>query len=173
MASNSDTLHFYQEPVWFRVDSLISPARASDTPAVVDTINSPSSEFAPAKLFSTSRTEITDSIHPEERQSPDKDWLYGVFALLLIMIVLLRLLYSRDINKLLRSMLFPGKPATDNRIFDFRPNLFAVFFLLIHSITIGLLVLSFVEGYGLFPGFSLNSGIASSIFSAPVPRCCY
>ncbi|HRZ41206.1 MAG TPA: DUF4271 domain-containing protein [Bacteroidales bacterium] len=165
MAPQTDTSLTYRNPVWFQLDSLINPAK--DTGAVLSLSDSAfqhAVDTPTLSLFHATAHQARSNLSPSERKPPEKDWLYGVFALLLIMIVLLRILYARDINRLLRSMLFPSKPGTDNRIFDFRFNLFSILFLLINSLSMGLLVLSFLEGFAFLPWLSLNPTTASSLF---------
>lgn len=165
MATLPDTPHTFRNPVWFQLDSLISPAK--DTVNEL-TLNSPEplqAEKTPEQsLFHATAHRSKSFLSPSERKPIEKDWLYGVFALLLIMIVLLRILYARDINRLLRSMLFSSKSGTDNRIFDFRINLFSILFLLINSLSMGLLILSFLEGFAFLPWLSLNPASASYMF---------
>lgn len=165
MTSIPDTPLTYRNPVWFQLDSMIGPAWITDSAHIPSVPEDQPAETRPVgSLFHATAYHSGSILAPAERKPVEKDWLYGVLALLLIMIVLLRILYARDINRLLRSMLFPSKPGADSRIFDFRANLFSILFLLINSLSTALLILSFLEGFAFLPWLSLNPASASSLF---------
>lgn len=150
-------------PVWFRLDQYMY-ATAADTDSVsgnpgTDTLL----PAGPPPGFFTARGRTTEN-EPELRKEPDKDWIYGSFALILVMIFILRLLYATQINGMLRSFLFPGKMGAEGRVFEFRMNLFSVLFTLIYSLTFGLLIFSVLEGYHLLP--PLQPSDATLIFFA-------
>lgn len=132
------------QPIWYRHEF---PGRSNtllhDT--AIDVNTKPRESF-----FNTSQSPTTE-LKPVSMTVADKDWLYGSFAIVLLMIVVLRLLYPLRINKLFRTLLFPGKGKPDDRLFEFRFDLFTIFFIVIYSITFSLLVISFLNGFSWLP----------------------
>ncbi|MFO7722487.1 MAG: DUF4271 domain-containing protein [Bacteroidales bacterium] len=87
------------------------------------------------------------------RQAVESDWLYGSFAIILFMIVLLRIFYPLQISRLIRSAIFPGKGQADTRVFEFRTDTFSLLFLIIYSTSFGLLAVSSLAGFRWLPAF--------------------
>jgi hypothetical protein len=154
MNAYSDTLIWQPgQPVWYRLDSFLVQTSTKQVPdsSYASPVGPTSSEVR--HFFHSTKTPMLKGNAAEDRRPAENDWLYGSFALILIMIVILRLLYASEVTRLLRSMIFPGKPGTDSRVFEFRFNLFTVLFMLIYSLSLGLLFLPAME---LFPKFSLQ-----------------
>jgi hypothetical protein len=163
MSSFSDTSAAPSgEPVWYRLDSMLMPSPGRDSSSINDTLSLLNPSAQPQHLFYHAQIHPKTGEIARERKIQEIDWLYGSFSLILIMIVILRLLYASDVNRLLRSMIFPGKPGSDNRIFEFRMNLFTLFFVLIYCIGMGLLLIPALE---LFSGSSVSDlGQTTNLF---------
>jgi len=85
------------------------------------------------------------------RKAIESDWLYGSFAIILFMIVLLRIFYPVQISRLIRTAIFPGKGQADTRVFEFRADTFSLLFLIIYSASFSLLAISSLTGFNWMP----------------------
>jgi len=107
----------------------------------------------PARFFSGQTVKLPFR-EPVVKTQPFNDWLYGSFALILLIIVILRLTWYRQIAQLFRSMVFPSKGASDTRVYEFRVNSFTVLFAIIYCMTYSLMVLGVAERLG--PGAGIE-----------------
>jgi hypothetical protein len=122
-----------------RRDTLISDSLALNTGPVA------------SPRFFTSHT--IDQFRPAQqlRNTNESNWLYGSFAIILLMIVLLRIFYPMQIARMLRTTVFPGKGKSDARLFEFRSDTFTLLFLMIYSTSLGLFALSALIGFKWLP----------------------
>lgn len=102
----------------------------------------------------------------QPRIQSDIDWWYGSFAIILIVIVFLKLVYARQLNHLLKVFFVPGKISESDRFFPFHFDLFVVLFLLIYCISFALLTVSVVKDFNLIPAFTSTIAINLFFFSA-------
>ncbi len=146
-------------PVWYRI-SLYNET--------TDIITSDTSEFTfsssePNQKINHFFTEKPDKIpanSPHSREIADTDWLYGCFAILLFLIVILRITWPVHLKTLFRSAIFPSKGKVENRLFEFRFDSFLVLFLLLYCISYSLLLLAVLVDFNLIP---LTSGNQATI----------
>lgn len=136
-------------PVWFRLDHLQNDTTWSGMN--IDTLSSASSQNTQQKHFFTGSTVKILPDPPVQRPRMDQDWLYGSFAILLLMIVVLRLTWPRHINQLLRAIIFPMKDSSEGRLFQFRFDSFSVIFMLIYGMSYSLLLLSLLKDMQWIP----------------------
>ncbi len=131
-------------PVWYRLNLTY----AGDTNRVMPlpyALPDSTTEQTSGRFFTTTDSHI---LHlPVPREHTDRDWQYGSFILILIMIVLLRVIYPNQVNNMLRSLIFPGKPSTVARVFEFRFNMYFILFFFIFSMTYGLMLYSLLERF--------------------------
>lgn len=153
MINNVNPANFSSDstlPVWQRLTVLTGDTVAGDH----DTSEISLTEDNPVKntvSFFTDKGQQASGNNPHELPLYDNDWLYGSFAILLFLIVLLRITWPVHLNNLFRSALFPSKGKNENRLFEFRFNSFMVLFLLLYSITYSLLSLSVIVDFKLIP----------------------
>ena len=123
------------QPVWYTLDAHIGPPSDTLSGAEVDVTP------LPISFFTTSKRKEPKQ-EPALRYEVDNDWLLGSFALLLLLIVVLRLTWRQHIADLFRAMVFPSAPTGENRVFGFYINSFSVIFMVIYGIAFSLLALS-------------------------------
>ena len=131
-------------PVWFSsgIADRLNPI-LSDT-GLPESIK-PAKEF----FFRSELKAIDDYEAP--KIIPDNDWIYGSFAIVLLMIVLLRLLYPSRINQLFRTLIFPGKGKPEERNFGLRPDIFTILFFVIYSVSFSLFTIACIQNFGFAP----------------------
>jgi hypothetical protein len=97
------------------------------------------------------------------RTYADQDWIYGSFAILLLLIVLIRITWRRELTNLFRAVIFPAKGSAETRPFEFATNSFSVLFMLIYSMTFSFLFIS-VTNELLFPQHLQTSEMSNLFF---------
>jgi len=136
-------------PVWFLLD-----VRHQDTAQIVTVPDSathpPGMSWKNPHFFKGNTVKILPD-PPTVRPHHDQDWLYGSFAILLILIVLLRLTWPRHITRLFRSTLFPSKDNPEGRIFEFKFDSFSLVFMLIYGMTYSLLLVALLKDMQWIP----------------------
>jgi hypothetical protein len=144
-------------PVWL-THSGITGQPADTVTDAISPITAP-----PSRFFSGQAVKLPFR-EPMQKTEPQNDWLYGSFALILLIIVVLRLTWYRQITQMFRSMLFPSKGASDTRVFDFRINSFTVLFAIIYCMTFSLMILGIVERLGPRVGIGLEKEFIPFLF---------
>lgn len=132
----SDTI----APVWFRIEQYrqdddtipeeLSLLMANDQDKVISDLS-----------FFHSSTKATGEINMQEIKYVDKDWLYGSFAIILVIIVILKIFYSIQINSLFKSFFTQGFSKPEIRLYPFKFDMFSVLFIFLYSMAYGLMLL--------------------------------
>lgn len=151
----SDTI----PPVWLSADIARRLNPLLSDSGLPESVN-PEKEFFYRSELRAGDKDVTPKI------IPDNDWLYGSFALVLLMIVVLRLMYPVRIKRLFRTLIFPGKGKQEERIFVFRFDIFTILFFVIYSVSFSLFTIAVIQDFGLAGGnFNENVVFLFFVFS--------
>lgn len=147
-------------PIWHRMNFLqeFNPEPGDSLP--VDSIGPKTA--APPPRFFTSQSMHSKDFEPVPRIKTDSDWLYGSFAMILFLIVLLRIAWPLQLKALFGAISFRFRSQPDQRVFEFKPDLFSVIFMLIYSSIYSLLLMSLLQGFNWLP--ALHPGDAVQIY---------
>jgi hypothetical protein len=149
-------------PIWHRMNFFhdFKPETGDSLP--VDSIGS--NAIAPPPRFFTGHSVHPNGVEPIPRSQADSDWLYGSFALILFLIVLLRIAWPLQLKALFGAITFRFRSQPENRIFEFKPDLFSIIFMMIYSAIYSLLLMALLQGFNWLP--LLHPGEAVQLFFA-------